>query len=144
MTSDPAGHAACPTCGTPLAPPTGPMHTLVLPYTAPPLNANHRRGHYAHAAIVRQLRQDAWVLAKKARIGGPHPRVVVVLHWRPGRRGRYDSENPYPTLKACADGLTDAHIVDDDTAEQMDKQVRIHPPERGKPGALWLTVQVPG
>lgn len=113
------------------------VYELELPYRSPPLQENHRHNRWAKAALVKQLRKDAWVLAKQARIGR-HERVEVALHWRPGRRGRYDVENPTPTLKACADGLVDAGVTDDDDRTRMAKRVVIHDP--GKPARLWLVV----
>lgn len=115
---------------------------LVLPYPTPPLSLNHRHNRWQHAALTKQLRHDAWALAKQAKLGGPHPRVEVVLHWRPGRKGTYDEENPAPTLKACCDGLVDAGVVRDDDRKQMAKRIEIHDPERGRKAELWLTVAV--
>jgi crossover junction endodeoxyribonuclease RusA len=116
-----------------------PVHELTLPYASPPLSLNHRHSRWAEAKLVKQLRRDAWVMARHARIG-PYERVAVTLHWQPARRGTYDQENPTPTLKACADGLVDAGVLGggDDTYDRMTKTVQIHPPRR--PGRLWLTV----
>lgn len=110
---------------------------LELPYQSPPLNLNHRHNRYRHAALVKQLRHDAWALARQARIGH-HDRVEVALHWRPGRRGTYDEDNPAETLKACADGIVDAGVVSDDDWTRMVKRVVIHDPR--KPARLWLVV----
>jgi crossover junction endodeoxyribonuclease RusA len=112
-------------------------HVLELPYRSPPLNLNHRRSRWAHATLTKQLRRDAWALARQARIGH-HDRIDVALHWQPARGGRYDLDNPTPTLKACCDGLVDAGVTDDDDHERMTKRVVIHDP--AKPGRLWLVV----
>lgn len=114
-----------------------PAYELELPYPSPPLNLNHRHNRWAHTRLVKQLRHDAWALARQAGVGR-HDRVEVALHWRPARAGRYDLDNPTPTLKACADGLVDADVVEDDDRTRMEKRVVIHDP--GKPARLWLVV----
>lgn len=112
---------------------------LELPWRAPPLSLNHRHNPWEKAALTRELRKAAWARARQAKIGR-HEHVAVTLHWRPGRRGTYDEDNPMPTLKACADGIVDAGVVDDDDRTRMAKDVEIHDPVRGQPGRLWLTV----
>lgn len=112
-------------------------YVLELPYRSPPLNLNHRHNRWAHAALIKQLRRDAWALARQARIGR-HSRVDVALHWQPARAGRYDLDNPTPTLKACCDGLVDAGVTTDDDHQRMAKRVVIHDPR--KPGRLWLVI----
>ena len=40
--------------------------------------------------------------------------VRIIAHiWKP-RRGRYDPNNLWPTIKACVDGLVDAGLIADD------------------------------
>jgi hypothetical protein len=42
----------------------------------------------------------------------------------------------------CCDGIVDARVVADDDRARRAKRVEIHDPERGKRGALWVTVEV--
>lgn len=94
--------------------------TLVLPYEAPPLTENQRLNRYVRARVVKQLRGEAGMLARAARI--PElGRCRVTLTWFVRTTHRRDADNVVPTLKAACDGLVDAGIVTDDTPNLMDK-----------------------
>ena len=110
-----------------------------LPWTAPPLNLNQRMHWRTKAALTRQLRDAAAVLARHHHLHG-YERVRVTLHYQPRDRRTRDAENPIPTLKALADGLVDAGVVRDDSPDLMVKDMPvIHDPAR--PPRLWLVVE---
>ena len=111
-----------------------------LPWTTPPLTANQRMHWAERAAVVREVRQTAFLLSQKA----PHAdKLVVTLHYRPRDIRRRDSVNLYPTLKACVDGLIDRKICpDDDTAHVSTPEPVIHPPD-GTKAAMWLEIDYP-
>lgn len=119
------------------------MTVIDLPYTSPPLSANHRHHHMAKARITKRLRQDAHVLARAAQLPKSCTHVTVVMHYAPARRGRFDAENPIPTFKALCDGLVDYGLVPDDTPEWMTKLMPVIEPksETGK-GRLWLDITI--
>lgn len=98
------------------------MWTVPLPYKRPPLSLNDRMHWAQKAKITKELR----LLAK---VGARHipdlGKCHVELVWYVNDRRRRDSDNPFPTLKALADGLVDAEVVEDDTHDLMSKTVRI-------------------
>lgn len=110
-----------------------------LPWTTPPLTANQRMHWAKRAAVVREVRQTAFLLSQKA----PHAdKLVVTLHYRPRDIRRRDSVNLYPTLKACCDGLIDRKICpDDDVGHVSTPEPVIHPPNGTS--ALWLELHYP-
>src|SRR5437016_4455117 len=77
------------------------------------LNLNDRSHWRTRSRITHQLRADAAILARAARI--PHldqATVTVVVH--PHDRRRRDPANWAPTAKACIDGIVDAGVLTDD------------------------------
>ncbi len=105
----------------------------LLPATA--LSPNGNRQHWSKVSAARkELREATW-LSFLPRLG-PHEtidpaRVTLTLHQtrRKPRDGRYrprDVPNAVYALKPVWDGLTDAGLIVDDTAEHMpDPVVRI-------------------
>lgn len=94
-----------------LAPTT---YTLTFP-GRPALLANAvKRMHWAREAEARKLlRREAFLLARAARI--PHFAAigVTVRVELKGKRS-IDVDSIAPTLKPLLDGISDAHVVDDD------------------------------
>lgn len=117
-------------------------YRLELPWQTPPLNLNDR-GHWApRARKVAAVRSTAAWLARQAGVGR-HGRVRIELHYQPAARRRADAPNLIATQKPIVDGLVDAGVVRDDTAEFVDEVMPvIHEPVKGQPGALWLIVSV--
>lgn len=118
-------------------------YALDLGYSKPPLSMNDRKHHMARARITREIRTKTAFLAKSEKVptGCEHARVG--LHYRPRDRRRRDADNLMPILKAACDGLVDHGLVADDTPELMSKLMPvIHPAEKGRPGALWLTITI--
>ena len=112
---------------------------ISLPYTRPPLNLNDRMHWARKAKIQRELRGWTKLAAQTMRI--PTMRhVTIELHYYPTTRRKRDADNLYATVKPCADGLVDAHVVaDDDTSRVTHLQPVIEEP-RGKVGRLELYV----
>lgn len=79
------------------------------------LNANQRLHYQRKAAIVRQLRRDAFLLAKAAKI--PRlKRARIDCFYEPPDRRRRDAANWADSAKPCADGITDAGVLTDDSS----------------------------
>lgn len=125
---------------------------LELPWTAVPLSMNDsgasRRAMFAKAAKIRKVRETIGALAEAAELPRGLRHVAVQLHYRPRDRTRRDTDNLVATLKPICDALaagTRKHpgygLVPDDTPEFMSKpEPRLHPAEKGKPGAMWLEI----
>ena len=94
-------------------------YTLALPPHTPLINANDRRGHHAHAQLVKTIRQAACLLARHHHI--PHlqqAHILYVVHPNPATRRR-DPGNWAPSAKAAIDGLIDAHVLPDDNHTRL-------------------------
>jgi crossover junction endodeoxyribonuclease RusA len=117
-------------------------HVIELPWSMPPLSMNDR-GHWApRASRIAQVRETGYWLAKNAKMGS-HQRVRIELHYRPkAHRGR-DSDNLAATYKPLVDGITDAHLVPDDTDRYVERDwPKIHEPIPGEAGRLWLEITI--
>ena len=97
----------------PSTPTTGRQWRIEFPPGQELLNANRRLHHFRHAAIARQLRADAYRLAKHHKIPRLERAQVDGIYEPPDRRRR-DSSNWNPTYKAMVDGLVDAGVLEDD------------------------------
>lgn len=86
-----------------------------LPYVSP-----NKRGHWtARSRHNRAWRHAAKVLAIKAGIP-PCARISVALTYTPPDRRRRDPDNLVSgVLKPVVDGLVDARVIVDDTADQV-------------------------
>lgn len=114
---------------------------IVLPWGTPPLNANQRMHWRQKAAVVASVRRDTALLVRSANVPRGLAHVDVSLHYAPRDARRRDADNLVPTLKACCDGIVDAHIVADDTPAEMTKHMPvIHPKTGTGVGRLWLTI----
>lgn len=106
-----------------------------------PLSMNDR-GHWAKKAReMKAVRDAAHMLAKHAGIP-PLARVSVELHYAPRYvRGR-DVINLAATVKPIEDGIVDAGVVPDDTAEFVEPtHAVIDPPIGGRTGRLYVVVR---
>lgn len=119
--------------------------TIPLPWTTPPITQNGlRRLHYM---VEARLKADALGVARHA-IHAAHLKPMaganVVLHWRMADRRRQDGDGAAPTLKVCLDALVKEGVLPDDSwVEVPHSGVTTHPPIKGQPGALWLSVTDP-
>lgn len=83
------------------------------------LNANQRLHWAPKNRITQQIRSDAFLLARAAKIP-PLDRIRVDAIYEPPDRRRRDAGNYYPTYKAAIDGLVDAGVVGDDDSKHVD------------------------
>lgn len=87
-----------------------------------PLSMNDSDHHMERASKVKQLRDEAQIMAKVVGIPRKEMRKIrVTLTYVPPNKIRRDADNLVPTLKAICDGLVDAGIVQDDTPAEMEK-----------------------
>jgi crossover junction endodeoxyribonuclease RusA len=93
--------------------------TIALPAGQKLLNANDRLHWAAKARIVKQLRSDAYLLAKAAKIPQLKRARIDCTYERPDRRRR-DAANWSDTAKPLVDGLVDAGVLVDDDSEYLD------------------------
>jgi crossover junction endodeoxyribonuclease RusA len=103
-----------------------------------PLSLNDRTGWRARAKHVRQIREAIAWQAKKI---GPCGHITAQLHYAPGDQRRRDASNLMASQKPAVDGLVDAGVVSDDTAEYVTELMPVIHPGPG-PRRLWLTVTV--
>lgn len=106
----------------------------------PPLTANQRLHWAEKARRTRDVRQAiGW---RACTVPCPKGvRLMVQLHYRPGDSRRRDAPNLWPTQKAAVDGLVDAGLVPDDTAEWVQELTPlIHAGKEER--RLWLAVAV--
>ncbi len=94
--------------------------TFRFEWTKAPLSLNYRMHRMAEAKLVKELRT---MMHTKARHIPFMTRCEVSLVWYVNDRRRRDDENPITTMKALCDGLVDAEVVEDDTAEYMLKHM---------------------
>lgn len=112
---------------------------IPLPYKTPPLSLNQRMHWAVKARITKELRMVARL---RARYIPDLTKCSVELVWWVNDRRRRDSDNPFLTLKALADGLVDAEIVADDTHDLMKKTVRIeYAPKTERPAGIELVIR---
>lgn len=94
------------------------MITIPLPYRRPPLTLNVQLHHQVKARVVKQVRRDGWLLAKSLKIR-PMRAVITELVWFKGDNRRADAVNIAVTLKPLEDGLVDAGVLPDDSADRV-------------------------
>jgi crossover junction endodeoxyribonuclease RusA len=116
-------------------------YVLELPWDAPPLHLNQRLHHHEEARIIREVRDVGRDLGRRILPHGmAHPSLTLV--WLVTTRHRRDEDNIVPTLKALADGICDAGVVEDDTPEYMHKAMPIIAYAKGHPKAPGLHLVV--
>ena len=94
------------------------MITVPLPYRTPPLTMNGRMHWAVKGRVTKQVRQDAWTLARALKIR-PMGAVITELVWFKGDNRRADAVNIAATLKPLEDGLVDAGVLPDDSADRV-------------------------
>lgn len=114
--------------------------TLHLAFTKP-LSLNDRQHWQTKRKLTRAWRDHTRDLAVRAGVARVE-RFTVVLHYRPRDNRRRDVDNLTPSLKACVDGLIDAHVCeDDDSTRYRLTSPEIHPARKGEPSRMWLVVR---
>lgn len=116
------------------------IHEFEFPWTKPPLSLNYRMHRMQAANLTKEIRG---LMHAKARHLPEMARCRVELVWYVNTRTRRDDENPVPTLKALCDGLVDAEVVPDDTAEYMQKLMPriVYRPKKEGPACMVLRVE---
>ena len=113
--------------------------TIYLPIATNPMSMNARQHWRVKAKHTKQWRDFARLQAAR------YPELTscdVTLTWFVTDKRRRDEDNLYLLLKALSDGLVDAGVVPDDTAEFMGKKCRIQPaPEGTKTAYMELHVE---
>ena len=121
------------------------MIAIPLPWTAPPITQNglRRMHHHAEAkAKAKALSEARWAVraVRPPFMAG----AVVILNWQMTDRRRRDGDGAAPTLKVCLDALVAEGVLNDDSwVEVPHSGVTCHPPVKGEPGAMWLTLDDP-
>jgi hypothetical protein len=122
-----------------------PDYVVRVPVADSWINANdRRRTHWTRDRdLTAAWRQAAGWAAKGAKVPALGPsRVVAQLRMIPRRRSRIDPGNFSPTAKPCIDGLVDAGIWPDDSADWVEgPDMRLGPPvDHATAEALWLLI----
>lgn len=113
--------------------------TLNLPMTRP-LSMNDRTHWRQKAADTRAVRNYTACMARHAGIP-PLARVSIELHYAPRDKRRRDAINLAATVKPIEDGIVDAGVVPDDTAEYVQPtHAVIDPPTGEGHGRLYVIV----
>lgn len=118
-------------------------YTVTLPAPARLLtvNAERKMNHFQRAQIVRQWRTLSRIMAQACRV--PHfDHIGVAVHIEQARGRLADPLAHMPVAKACIDGLVDAKVIDDDSAQYVSPE--IHAPMRGIRDLVTLTIQPVG
>lgn len=103
---------------------------IPIPLATDPLSLNKRLHWRSVAALTRQWRSYALVMARHF----PNLDACdVTLTWFVTDGRRRDEDNLFRLMKALCDGLVDADVVEDDTHHFMSKACRI---ERASKGAV--------
>ena len=113
-----------------------------LPWRTPPLRANDRRQWPArHRTFQQALTEARW--AVRAANLRPIVGATVTLHYRPATRRTQDADGIAPTLKPVLDALVQEGVLPDDSWVCVPRTSQeIHPPIKGEPASLWLTLEV--
>lgn len=103
------------------------------------LNANQRLHRMAEAAIVKQLRSDAFNLTRHAKVPRLERARLDCVYEPPDQRRR-DAANWADTAKAFADGVVDAGVLaDDDHTRVAGPFMHIGDPFPGGRMVLYIT-----
>lgn len=113
-----------------------------LPWLSSPLAQNDRQHWATKARAFAQTKTEARWAIRAAKV----PTVEaceVTLHWRVPNWKIRDADGPAPTLKAVLDALVAEAVIASDSFTHIPAcGLRIHPPEKGMPAAMWLELVV--
>lgn len=121
------------------------MTAIRLPWTTPPLTKNKiRRMHYQTEAKLRAgVIEEARYAIRAANVT-PMVGAIVVLNWQVATKRRQDGDGADPTKAAVIDALVLEGVLPDDSWVHVPHSgVTTHPPVKGQPGAMWLTLTDP-
>jgi crossover junction endodeoxyribonuclease RusA len=118
------------------------MHSITLRFEQRPWTANWARGkgHWVEVARRTAEWRTAWCALGHAHVGRQlRASRVVVTPYLPNRRGQQDTGGCFPAAKAAIDGLVDAGVWPDDTAEWV-TELTFRPPVYGMGEALEIEI----
>lgn len=96
--------------------------------------------HFKRAALVKEWRQAAFLLAKEAKIPALAAIEVDVTPYLVNRGRPQDIGAAYPSYKAMQDGVVDAGVIPDDCIKYV-KKVTFYPPVASKVNSLEIVVR---
>lgn len=100
-----------------------------------------RRMHYQAEAKLRAKTIEAARWAIRQTKPAPMVGAIVVLNWRMATRRRQDGDGAAPTLAAVIDALVLEGVLPDDSWVCVPHSgVTCHPPTKGEPGAMWVSL----
>lgn len=112
---------------------------IPVPLAKNPLSLNGRMHWRTKAGHTKQWRGYAALRAMHVK---PMRACDVTLTWYVTDHRRRDEDNLYLLIKALCDGIVDAGVVPDDTAEYMNKRCRIELAPHGcKTAYMTLTIE---
>jgi crossover junction endodeoxyribonuclease RusA len=106
-------------------------------WARPPLSLNDRGSWRASAGTIANVRREANIRTRAARIP-KLSHVTVQMIWTVPDRRRRDEENPVSTLKPWCDGMVDAGVVRDDTPNWMTKPMPVIEYVKGQTGVRFV------
>ena len=113
-------------------------YEMSLSFQRPPLNMNDRMHWAKKAKITKSIRQEVYIRAKAARLR-PCKHLTVRFFYRPRDKRRRDPANCISSQKPIVDGLVQAGLVPDDTAEYVTETIpTLVEPIKGQPGKGWV------
>lgn len=105
------------------------------------LNSNDRGIWHKHSGTISDWRRVAGWAARAHRVPPIDGRAYVLAELRFADRRRRDPANWYPTVKACLDGLVDARVFADDSADHVvGPDLRLGPVVAGHGGSVVLHI----
>lgn len=119
------------------------VYELNLRFTKPPLNLNDRMHWAQKAKITKDIRARARLVARSVGLPKGCNDVSVRIVYRPRDKRRRDPSNLLLTQKPVLDGLVDYGLIPDDDPEHVEELMpKVLPPEKGKPGMVWIEVGI--
>lgn len=121
------------------------MTTIPLNWERPPITQNglRRMHHHAEASAKRAAKAEAQACIREA---APYPMfgAIVILNWQMPDKRRRDGDGAAPTLKVCLDALVELGVIPDDSWVHVPHSgITTHPPVKGSPGLMWLSLTDP-
>lgn len=117
------------------------IQTLPLPWPAPILSLNKSMHRMKEYRLRNEVRDAVITLARHHKLKAVDT-ARVELHWRAAVKRSRDEDNQTAMLKPCIDGLAKAGVLPyGDASDVLSSRVRIHPPIKGEPAAMWLVIE---
>jgi crossover junction endodeoxyribonuclease RusA len=121
------------------------MTSISLPWTTAPITQNglRRMHHYAEAKAKSAALEQARRAIRRDKVK-PRAGAIVILNWQMSDRRRRDGDGAAPTLKVVLDALVAEGVLPDDSWVHVPHSgITTHPPVKGLPGSMWVTLTDP-